>query len=71
MSEDNEVRPCCGKYSKPHEQCDRYPACEACQHLIADEAPAAKELSQYAEPDFDPPRLYPDSPMEAVRDSLY
>ena len=52
MSEDNEVTGCCDRHRRPEQECDRYPACDACQHLIADESPTANEVSQRVEETF-------------------
>ena len=71
MSEDNEVRPCCEKYSRPEQQCDRYPACDTCQHLIADEPPNPEEASQRAEEALDSSRFDATRISEPMRDPLY
>ena len=71
MCDENETVSCCSKYSRPERHCDMYPACEACQHLIADESPPAEEVTQRLE---EPVRLtaYDDCPTsEPIRDPLY
>lgn len=71
MCEDNEVMPCCRRYSRPQQQCDRYPACNTCEHLIADDAPALKESSQHVEIVLGPGAPDFGLPAEAARDPLY
>jgi hypothetical protein len=71
MCDDNEVTPCCRRYSRPEEQCDRYPACTACEDLIADDAPTLKEASQHVEAVFGPGAPDFGPPAEAAHDRLY
>jgi hypothetical protein len=71
MSEDREATPCCGRHSRPEQECDRYPACDACQHLIADESPTANEVSQRVEETFGRTEFDSSPQVETVRDPLY
>jgi hypothetical protein len=71
MCDDSEVMPCCRRYSRPEEQCDRYPACSTCEHLIADDGPAWEETSQRPESVFGPVGFDPDPRAEPARDPLY
>jgi hypothetical protein len=70
MSEDNESIGCCSRYGRPEEQCNGYPACDACQHRIADETPAAEEVSQRVD-GFGPTGFDSSPSSEPMRESLY
>ncbi len=71
MCDDNEVTPCCRRHSRPEEQCDRYPACNTCEHLIADDGPGMEEISQQVEAVFGPIGFDSGPPAEPARDLLY
>jgi hypothetical protein len=71
ICDENQATPCCRRYSRPDEQCDRYPACDPCEHLIADDGPVVQEPSQQFEASFAPVRLESGPPAEPRRDPLY
>jgi len=65
MGDENEVMPCCRRYGRPHEQCDRYPACDGCHDLVDEAATAA--TGQPSETDLDLSGLAPEAE-SGVRD---
>ena len=71
MCEDKEVTGCCRTYSRPEEQCDRYPACNDCIHLIADDGSTLEETSQHVEVPLSPTGFDSGPRAEVVREPHY
>jgi hypothetical protein len=71
MCENDDVRPCCRQHTRPEEQCDRYPACSACEHLIADDGPAWQEGNQQDDAVFAPVGFDSGPPAEQGRTPIY